>query len=403
MNSLTYPLSSTDKKILKDAVQELMPSIILDIVWDAYFYYQSFFESLDGYYQYPLSSSDVAATGIGTNTTVAASFTPTVVPIASSTFADGITYDSTNKRFTITKAGKYLVIGFAYFSNPSTADVSYQTMIYQNGSKVAASYSAPHATGVIVVAPAAIVISCAANDYIELYAQTGSSSTQPVSGVLSYLSVAMIGSSVSNVSGSGITLQTGIIANGYAEIGDDGGNLTSQNVLSWDKVQKFRSSVSISSIANYDPTSIPPQVSSHGNIGIYAGVFTGTSLILTVKDDNGVLIQTPPKYVGFIFEGGSIYGVSNIGHGILGSVDSTLPTKQILLQPYQADKVYLLEVSITPKIGATFYVNGANVGQIGPADIPVGKKVGMTDFFIETLDTNDKQMFSRFYEYIQQK
>jgi hypothetical protein len=140
-----------------------------------------------------VDNAGAAASGIGSGTTtVQATFTPTKVPIVTKSFANGITFDSGNGRFKISSAGQYLLIGFAYFSNPSTADVSYQSMVYQNGSKVCASYSAPHATGVVVAVPAVIIVNCAVGDYIELYAQTGSSSTQPVSGSLSYLSIAKV-------------------------------------------------------------------------------------------------------------------------------------------------------------------------------------------------------------------
>lgn len=138
------------------------------------------------------SSTPIVASGPGTNTTVAASFTPTKIPIASATIADGITYDSTNHRFTIVTAGYYLITGFVFFPSPSESGKSYQTMVYVNGSSLVISYQIPPVTSIAVAVPAIQIAGLSAGDYIELFSQTGSSSTQSVTGAISYLSLTKV-------------------------------------------------------------------------------------------------------------------------------------------------------------------------------------------------------------------
>lgn len=137
-------------------------------------------------------STSINATGTGTNATIAASFVPTKVNIASADFINGVAYDSPNKRFTVLSKGQYLIIGFVFYNNPTTANVSYQSMVFKNGVNVFSAYQVPPTTGVSVAIPAVKVINCSVNDYVELYGQTGSGSTQSVSGPLSYLSIAKV-------------------------------------------------------------------------------------------------------------------------------------------------------------------------------------------------------------------
>lgn len=132
------------------------------------------------------------ASGPGTNTTIAASFSPTKMSISSADFANGITYDSGNKRFQIVTAGQYIIAAELYYSNPNDVGKSYQTMVYVNGSQAFAAYSVCAASGIAISQSAVKILNLAAGDYIELYGQTGAGSGQSASGALSYLSVGKV-------------------------------------------------------------------------------------------------------------------------------------------------------------------------------------------------------------------
>lgn len=138
------------------------------------------------------TSSSINASGPGTTTTVSASFVPTKIPISSATFTNGVTFDTAGGGFKILTSGQYLVTGMAFFSSPSQANVSYQSMLYKNTSEVSASYGVPPVASISMGLPSSIIISCAAGDELYLYAQTGATSPQTVSGAQSYLSIAMV-------------------------------------------------------------------------------------------------------------------------------------------------------------------------------------------------------------------
>lgn len=138
-------------------------------------------------------SSSAYASGNGSgNTTITNGFIPVKIPIATNNFATGITYDSVNTRYKIVTAGKYLAIGFVFFSNPTQANKSYQSMVYKNGSVVVTGYGVPPATGIASGFPAVNIISCVVGDYIELYSQTGATADQTAVGGSSYLSLALM-------------------------------------------------------------------------------------------------------------------------------------------------------------------------------------------------------------------
>lgn len=141
----------------------------------------------------PTTSSSVNASGPGSGTTtVAASFTDTKIPITSADFANGITYDSTNKRFQIVTAGQYYITGFIFWSNPSVANVSYQTIVYLNGSSNFKSTIVPPVTSVSISIPATRILNLSVGDYLELYGSCGGASTNAVAGALSYLCLAQV-------------------------------------------------------------------------------------------------------------------------------------------------------------------------------------------------------------------
>lgn len=138
------------------------------------------------------TSAHTNASGPGTATSIAASFTPTKVAIASADFTNGITYDSGNHRFQVLTAGQYLITALLYYSNPTSVGASYQTLVYLNGSQSFAAYSVCAASGIAISQSVSKILNLSVSDYIELYGQTGSGSTQIVSGSFSWLSMGMI-------------------------------------------------------------------------------------------------------------------------------------------------------------------------------------------------------------------
>ena len=132
-----------------------------------------------------------AASGVMSDTTVATNPTPTLIPIASATFADGIT-PIIGGGFKIVTAGKYLVIGSAYFNAPNTTTV-YQAEIFVNGVSVIVN-STFGQTGGREITPTAIgILNLNAGDNVQLYGATGANFlTNTVMGASSYLALCKI-------------------------------------------------------------------------------------------------------------------------------------------------------------------------------------------------------------------
>lgn len=61
MSSLNYPLSKSDKDILKREMRSMLPDLVKDAQWADYFYYLTFFESDDGW---GLSDSSGGTSGV---------------------------------------------------------------------------------------------------------------------------------------------------------------------------------------------------------------------------------------------------------------------------------------------------------------------------------------------------
>jgi hypothetical protein len=61
MGILQYPLDGADKAVIEKVVADVLHDKILDVVWDDYFYYMTFFESIDGWngYNYLISGTDI--------------------------------------------------------------------------------------------------------------------------------------------------------------------------------------------------------------------------------------------------------------------------------------------------------------------------------------------------------
>jgi len=136
------------------------------------------------------SKSSVNASGVMSNTTVQASFTPTLIPLASTTFANGIlAYVGTG--FKIVTAGQYLVVGLAFFGTSTDAS-QYRSMIYVNGVVALTKYHYNGASNNYCDPLVVGILNLSAGDNIYLYAETGSASTKAVTGANSYLSICKV-------------------------------------------------------------------------------------------------------------------------------------------------------------------------------------------------------------------
>jgi len=123
------------------------------------------------------------------NTTVSASNTPTLVPIGTPAFANGITA-ITNGGFQIVTGGQYLVIGSVYYGNPGAATV--RALIYVNGVLVLSNFQTLSGSGIIGSPTAVGILNLNAGDNVQLYGETSSASTVAVTGANSYLSICKI-------------------------------------------------------------------------------------------------------------------------------------------------------------------------------------------------------------------
>ncbi len=105
--------------------------------------------------------------------------------------ANGITWDSTNHRFTIKTAGYYQVNGTVTFNNPS-ATIEVVTSLYKNGTSFAECQgSIVSNEGGMTVSD---VVKCNAGDYIELYAwqNKGANLSIFTTSNLTYLSITKV-------------------------------------------------------------------------------------------------------------------------------------------------------------------------------------------------------------------
>ena len=129
------------------------------------------------------------ASAPGTNTTIGASNTPTLIPLATPAFIQNVTY-VTGGGFKIITAGQYIVTGVAYFGNPGAATV--RTMVYVNGAAVLTSYETLSGSGIISNKNVTGILNLHVGDNVQLYGETSSGSTATVTGANSYLSLAMV-------------------------------------------------------------------------------------------------------------------------------------------------------------------------------------------------------------------
>lgn len=101
--------------------------------------------------------------------------TAATVNITSTTSAEGITADTTNKRFEITQAGFYQVIGQVSYASP-VADKSYNAFIYKN-TTLMTRMTAHSSNNDSISCVATDIMSLAVGDYIYLKAGQNSGSS----------------------------------------------------------------------------------------------------------------------------------------------------------------------------------------------------------------------------------
>ena len=69
MPQLTHPLDENTKSLIRGVLAESLPDLIMDVVWNDFFYYLTFFESLDGWgassvFNFDVSNDPAADKGI---------------------------------------------------------------------------------------------------------------------------------------------------------------------------------------------------------------------------------------------------------------------------------------------------------------------------------------------------
>lgn len=132
----------------------------------------------------------------GTGVTSITSGSPTKLTPTANDFANGITWDASNYRFTVSTAGQYSVIAFVYFNSGDgdAAGKLHQVMIYKNGSEASKSnvYSAVSNSGLSIFSTD--IFDCAVNDYFEIWVEqfTGGNRSVYNGNETVYLSIAKI-------------------------------------------------------------------------------------------------------------------------------------------------------------------------------------------------------------------
>jgi len=116
----------------------------------------------------------------------------TKITLNTNDFVQGITWDSTNSRFTCTTAGYYLVIGAVYYTNPGT-DFPCAAYLYKNGAVFASTEIQSSAIGGDAETGMHVsdIVSLAVGDYVELYTAQNSAGALNINSAadLTYLSI----------------------------------------------------------------------------------------------------------------------------------------------------------------------------------------------------------------------
>ena len=132
----------------------------------------------------------------GTGITSIPANTPTKLTPTVNDFANGITWDATNHKFTIVTAGQYLVIAcITWSSGPGSMNgKDFETRIYKNGSEVTLAIQQGVNANDSITVTSSDMFDCVIGDYFEIYAFQDSAITQGIanSNETAYLSIAKV-------------------------------------------------------------------------------------------------------------------------------------------------------------------------------------------------------------------
>lgn len=111
---IPYPLSAQDKQILKDAMRSIIPDIIIDVVWDRYFYWAMAFDSVtEGW------ATSIAGSGTGG----AVSFTGGIATLTSHNVSGDVTSVEKNSNNDLIDWSKHSRFRFDFNPSGSVSNV----------------------------------------------------------------------------------------------------------------------------------------------------------------------------------------------------------------------------------------------------------------------------------------
>jgi len=100
-------------------------------------------------------------------------------------YANGVTWDSTNNRFTILTTGKYLVSSSILFSS-TTADKMYQILLYKNTTEITRGAIQSSVASLFVTPSVSHILDLVIGDYVEIHSYHNSGVASNISGTKSY-------------------------------------------------------------------------------------------------------------------------------------------------------------------------------------------------------------------------
>ena len=126
------------------------------------------------------SVSSVSGRSYISTQTISTTFNTKVV-FDNNDFANGITWDGTNFRFTCLTAGKYLVSSVLQWSSPAT-NFSYTLKLYKNNSVISQSSFIPGNFAGFASNVLSDIVTLAKNDYLEIFVFQASGVNQTING-----------------------------------------------------------------------------------------------------------------------------------------------------------------------------------------------------------------------------